>query len=199
MFALVSLYFYFIPFFRNLELAIPFAVVLFLAATEERNILLAIVFSVLFYFIIGIKDLVLINRHIFHQVLSLVAAFLLIVKFFSLVSAWNVYSVVYSLFISAALFGLTSGVLVPGVRANCKKNIILAVIAFISWQFLLVLTFLPLNRFYQSSLALVVITVLFELAFSYLSSELNRKRILTYFSIFLAFLVLILGLAQWGI
>lgn len=198
-FALAGVYFYFVPFFRNTELALPFAATLFLAATEERSVLLAIIFSVIFYLIVGIKNLVLINRHILHQVLSLVIVFLLLLKFFSSVSAWDAYSVVYSLFISAALFGLMSGALASVAGAGGKKNIVLSVTSFIFLQFLLVLVFLPLNRFYQSSLAFVFITVLFEMVFSYLSSELNRKRILTYFSVFLAFLALTLGLAQWGL
>lgn len=206
-FFLLGLYFYLVPLFRPLMLALPFFVVLFFAATEPASVWLAVLFSVLFYMILGIKDFILIRRQPVHEVLVLSLLFLIFVRFFSVVDSWSGYIVLfYSLALGVVLFSLARGFMVYGditeasVRALARRrDVALAVIAFILWQITLVLIFAPLNFLYQSAILFVVATLCLEFAYDYLNGNLTRRRALTNFSIFFVFLVVILGSAQWGL
>lgn len=73
------------------------------------------------------------------------------------------------------------------------------IVAFLVWEFMLALLFVPLNFLYQSMLLLLATTILFEITLDYLGGRLTRRRTLINFSTFLVLAVIILGSAQWGL
>ncbi len=205
LFLVIGIYFYFVPLFRPKDLAFPFAALIFFAYTEERSFLLAVLFAALFYLIIGVKDLILINRQSAKEVLSLLFALFLAVKFFSFADSWNRtsilgYSFIASIFVFflAKLF-ITSDLASGRETANKKTIISLLAVSFFIWQMFLVLVYLPLNFLYQSAIFIVTATIFLELFSDHIRSVLTRRKILLHFSIFLVFVATILVSAQWAL
>lgn len=207
-FLLLAAYFYFRPFFQPARLLAPFLVLLYFAAAEPRSVWLAIIFSALFYLVIGIKDFHIIDRRSVHEVLVLLLTFLVLEKFYSKVSGWDsAWSTLGALGIGAAVFlfgkevfarnSLPSGGTSPDSVGIKKKNIALLVLALASFELILGALFLPISFLYQAAIALVGVTVFFEVTADFLSGRLERKRVLSDVLVGLVFLVVILGAAPW--
>lgn len=206
-FLLVGIYFYFFPFFRPLKLAIPFLLTIFFAVIEPQSIWQAAFFSVLFYLILGIKDLIFINRRSAYEVLVLLLLFLVFVSFFSHIDNWNRSPVFFYAFaLGAAFFFLIRGFITYSETTELKegpaiwrRELALGIAALLVWQISLALLFLPLNFLYQSALSFLVATIFVEVISDYLSGSLSRKKLLANFSVFFILVVVILGLAEWGL
>src|SRR5882724_5769539 len=80
---------YFIPFFRPQKLLIPFLLVLGFALKAPVNFWAAIFLGCVFYCLLGIKDLVFIDRAAAYEVLVFLLAFLYIFAFFGVWNSWN--------------------------------------------------------------------------------------------------------------
>lgn len=206
-FLLVGLYLYFVPLFRPFELALPFLILVFFAYILPPGFFTALLFAVLFYLILGIKDLVFIDRKSAYEILMLLLLFIMFVRFFSdFDNGSSTFAFFYSLLISTILFFLAKsyeryGNLAENNRAELKKlrHISLTVVAILVWQLSFAILFLPLNFLYQSAILFFFAAVFLELIFDYLGGGLTRHRTLTYFSIFLVFFVVIIGSARWGL
>lgn len=75
-FLILSAYLYFVPFFDPWKLFLPFLVFLFLAFTGPPNPGFALILGSLFYVILGIKDLILIDRRSAYDIMILISLFL---------------------------------------------------------------------------------------------------------------------------
>lgn len=206
LFLAIGIYFYFMPLFRPKDLAFPFAALIFFAYTEERSLLLAILFAALFYLIIGVKDLILINRQSAKEILALLFALFLAVKFFSSADNWSGlsvlgYSFVASVFVFflAKLFIRSDSASGNDEMAGKKTTIALLAASFFIWQLFLSLVYLPLNFLYQSAIFIVTATIFLELISDHIRSALTKRKILLQFSIFLVFAATILVSAQWAL
>lgn len=207
LFLIVALYLYLVPLFRPAKLALPFLILLVFAAVEPPNVWLAVLFSVLFYLILGIKDLILIERRSAYEVLVLLTLFLMTMKFFFRFDSWGSNAA----FFYAILFGAVSFFLVRGFLDYCelpapaeadagkRRNIFVGFLTLTVWQFSLASLFLPLNFWYQSAIVFLAAAVFLELGIDYLGKKLGRRASLLSFSVFFAALVIILGSASWGL
>lgn len=83
LFFLVALYCYFIPLFRSGKLLVPFFCLLVLTIAQSPGFLFALVFGIIFYYILLIKDLLIINRKSAYELLVLASSFFLIWDLFS--------------------------------------------------------------------------------------------------------------------
>jgi len=81
-FLLVALYLYFVPFTGAEKVSVPFFVLLLISFLQGNSILAAVIFGAIFYFIILIKDLLIIDRRSAYDILVLVLSYLLIRNFF---------------------------------------------------------------------------------------------------------------------
>lgn len=203
-FALIGLYFYFFPFFNSAKFLLPFLILVFLAGTQPENVWFSIFLAVLFYLILGIKNLMIIKRSEASEVLIMLVLFSVFVRFFSAVDNWSGYLAFFGFLLVGILsFLLLSGLMTVGSEARGKirnkPKIYVAILAFILWQVSLAVLFLPLNFLYQSALMFVFAATIVGLFMDHLRGELTRYRILANFSIFFTFTVIILGSAQWGL
>ncbi|MDO8536749.1 MAG: hypothetical protein Q7R94_00695 [bacterium] len=217
-FLVLAFYFYFIPLFKPLELSPPFFLTIFFAAIEPANVWLAIFFAVIFYLILGVKDLIFINRKSSYEVLALLLLFLTFIKFFSHFDSWDGNSAFFgAFFVSLVFFLLAEGFLRYGSSPEFSSGemdvenklplerlvkikfakIAAGIMAFCIYALILVLLFLPMNFLYQSALLLVVAAILFEFLIDYGQGTLVRKKLISGLSIFFVFLVIILESAQW--
>src|SRR5258708_3672304 len=81
-FAILALGLYFIPFFQARRLAIPFLTLLILCYIQTPDMAFAIIFGVVFYETLLIKDLLLIDRRSAYELLVLALTFLLLREFY---------------------------------------------------------------------------------------------------------------------
>lgn len=205
-FLVLSFYFYLVPVFHPGKLFLPFLVFLFLAFEGPTNPGFAVILGLLFYIILGIKDLILIDRRSAYDILVLVLMFVLYIRFFSGFGDSLGYLPVISIFLLSAVLCLLYGGFLSygsgegssaGERGGSK--VVLGLVWLLISQMSLAIIFLPLNFIYQSALAFFLSAIIFGLASAYLNGTVTRERILINFSVVFVFLVLILGSVQWGL
>lgn len=204
-FLLIALYFYFSPLFRPLTLALPFSLLILFAAAEPKGVPLAVFFAVLFYLILGIKDLILINRKESYEALVLLLSFLMFVTFFvRLDGGIDLRALPYSLatvtaFVFLALCFLRYDLGFEEKNVRRRRNIALGLTGILLWQISLAALFLPINFLYQAAILFLAAAMALTLMADYFANRLSRQRILVDFSIALVVLVFILGSASWGL
>ncbi len=205
LFIILALYLYLVPFFSVRRFALPFAAVVFFAAISPKSLPLAIIFSGVFYLILGVKDLVFIERGSAYKTLVLLIAFFMFVRFFSNFDSWSGSGpFLYSLIIGLLVFLLNRGFLSYGGDGGSysaerfrRGGILAAISGLLVSQVAIAALFLPLNYLYQSALVFLVAALALELSFDYLGGKIVRRTILANLSIFLVFVVIILGSAEW--
>jgi hypothetical protein len=205
LFFIVALYMYVVPRFRSMTFIFPFAVLMFFAISEAPSLLGALLFSVLFYLLLGVKELGFIDKRTPYEALILSLSFLAYTQFFSRFVAWGSIGVFFYAFaVSFMFFLLCRGFLRYAVfnkedGATRRGLLGAGIIAFFVWELLLTVVFLPLNFLYQSALLFIITAVLFDLVLDYATSELVRGKLLINFSVFFTFLVIILGSVRWAL
>lgn len=205
-FFVLCLYFYFVPIFHPWKLFVPFLVFLFLALNTPASIGFAIIMGALFYTIVGIKDLIFIDRKSAYDALVLAFALLLDLWLFSslgdamsssaLVAAFTA-SIAQCLIYREALRYSQSGR--EAVHERPSVGISLGLTWLIVAEILLATLFLPVNFLYQSALAFFSSALLLEVVSLHLEGGLSRHKILAAFSIIFVFLIIIFGSASWGV
>lgn len=208
LFALVALGFYLIPLFRPLSMGLVFLVLLWFAAVLPPSWLAALAIGTVFYFILGIKDLVFIHRDSAFEFLLYIYALLYAFEFFggaALFGAGTVAGLLAFVVLGFLLVrqGVRSGTATSsteaGVRSDAELRLFPAVIVLILAELLVALLFVPLNQYFQTLFFFLGAAVLIGLARDYSHGALTPRRVLIHFSIFLTFMVVMLALTQWSL
>lgn len=205
LFLLAALYLYFIPFFGSFRLFWPFAVLIFFSAMESPAFFPAVLFGAIFYLILGIKELAFMGRKSAYEILVMTLAFFALIKFFEKFDSWESWpAFVWAVVLAAAFFLLARGFLKFSAAADARAlaagfpaSLAAAVSAVVLWQFTLAALFLPINFLYQAAAAFLVAAISLELVSDYSSGLLTRRKALIAASVFLSFMAVIMGLAQW--
>ena len=205
-FVFLALYFYFFPFFQPLKLILHFVILLFFMAVIPPSFLSAVFFSVLFYILLGLKDFIFIERAPAHEMLFLLFILLLSTQFYFSIDAHYGMAALFYSFLAFAIFFLLGRSAFLGRQAIPPDNgisdralVFLFVLSFLLCQFLLATSALPLNFLYQAAIFFLSAAVLIESVFDYSFGTLTSRRLLANFSVFLVFIVLILGSVPWGL
>lgn len=219
-FFLAAFYFYLTPLFEPKKFAVPFLIFLYLAASNSPSLWFAVFLAVIFYLMLGVKDLILINRSALYEVMVLLILFALFFNFFVTTSGWNDSGVFLAALIPSAAFFLLFGGLVDylppafppekagtetsqisqsesGESGKRKKLLVIGLSSFLVWQLALAIIFLPLNFVFASILWFVPVLLLTEIVPDYLRGTLSRQRIMSAFAAFFVVIVVILGATQW--
>ncbi len=203
LFLLLALGFYFVPFFEPRRLLLPFGLFLIFAAILPHTIYFALAAALVFFLILGIKNLVLINRAAAYETLFFVFFFLTVLGFFSRLESPS-----GQIFLTSTAVALIFALLLKNLLhfspeflalARREKFVLVGLAGIIIWQWLLAILFLPMNRFYQTALVFLGGVVIAELLFAYASNSLEKRKILTYFSVFFAVVAVILAANPWKI
>ncbi len=206
-FLAASFYFYFFPFFQPLRLALPFFLTLVTAAIRQPadpgNFWFGLFLAALFFLILGIKNLIFVNRFGAHQLLVFFLLFLSFLSFFSGFETWQRWLVsLFALGVSAVFLLLAKELAdyyFPHVSSSRRRTFLtIGLGALFIWQLCLTLLFLPLNYFYETALLFLSAVLLLDVLLEHLKSQLNRKKVLTDFSIFFVFATIVLASAKWG-
>lgn len=203
LFFVLVLGFYFIPFFEPRRLLLPFGLFLFFAALLPANVPSALLLAFIFFLILGIKDLILVDRTAAYEMLFFALFFLAALGFFSRFESPS------GEFFPAAVGVVLIFVLLlknflgfsPEFSAlpSRERFLVAGIAGLILSQWLFAVLFLPMNRFYQAALAFLGGTILAELLFTYVSKSLERRKILAYFSVFFTVVAVVLALNSWKV
>lgn len=160
-FLLVSLYCYFVPFFRARELLAPFAAFLFLALAAGPGILRALYAAAVFTLILGIKELVIVNRRTAYGLLVFLLSFAAFLLLFYSFAAWAAPLSFLGLAAAAVLWRWLA--LADPEREEAPR-LPLALAALLLFEAGTVIFFLPVSFFTQAALLFLGSVVLFEAA-----------------------------------
>lgn len=215
-FAIVALYLYFSPLAQSSTVAAPFLVLMLLTFLEPVNLLLAFIFGIVFFYILLVKELILIDRKSAYEVTVLSLMFLLLLGFYERFGgSLDILSLYYSLCGAAIMGFLTwsfirfgyptaepSGVLdvaegYGNLPALSRISVVLSVV--LMWQFLLVALFLPVDFVYQTIIAFLGVIFIIDLVPQYLFGESSREKVLATLSVIFVLFVFVLGSARWGL
>jgi len=206
-FLIIALYLYFVPIGGAGKVSAPFFVLLLISLFEEQGIIGAIIFAAIFYFIILIRDLIIIDRRSAYEVLVLALSYLLLRNFFLTAGgSFNVWSLIYSMIVACAVSAMVASFIknfsaAPEATDTSEfrsfRRMLGWMIFFITWQLLIVGLFLPLDFLYQSSVVFLVAVILIDLVPQYVFGELTRAKVLATGSILFSLLTIVAASARW--
>jgi len=204
-FFLLSFYLYLIPFFRPGKLAIPFSALLLLTFIQPPGALVALVFGAMFYAILLIKDLLLIDRRSAHELITLALSFLLLRDFYMKFNEGIGGPALFYSFLTAVVLGLlmlsymgSSHEDDAAIAWPMERTAIWLSFLFL-WQILIAGLFLPLDFIYQSVVVFLVVVLLIDLVPEHIFGGLSKTKTLMAASVIFALFVIVLGSARWGL
>lgn len=183
------------PFFRTFEMAGTLAALLIISSIFGITFrdtfdfyFAAVYFPFLFYLVIGIKDLILIQRDVWRSFLNFALAYPALLMFFYYNSGgfwWRIPLLfVVLLFLS---------------KDFLKKRLASWLSAFLSIQVAWAADFLPIGFVSSANLALLFYAASISFLDSYIRGTFSKKFLLSLISVFILLLVVILALSRWGV
>jgi hypothetical protein len=206
LFLIIALYLYFIPITGTGKVSVPFLVLLLISFFQGQDILAAILFAAIFYFILLIKDLLIIDRRGAYEILMLVLGYLLTRSFFLNVGgSFDLRALLYSLIAAWAISGMVASFIknfsaVPddaAREARSFRRMLGWMLFLLVWQLLLVGLFLPLDFLYQSAIVFLIAAILMDLVPQYVFGELSHAKVLATGTVVFSLLVIVCASARW--
>ena len=204
LFAAIALLLYFIPFFQSGKLALPFFVLLVLSCLQPPTVLFFLIFGALFYVLLLIKDLLLIDRATTHELLTFALVFLLIRDFYLKFDGGPAGAALLFSFILAFLVALLVKNYISSFRESEAFRGGLARIGvwlsfFLTWQLVIAGLFLPLDFIYQTAIIFLPIVLIIDLLPDHLSGALRRPKLVSSSIAIFILLTIVLVSARWGL
>ena len=207
LFVVVACGIYFFPFFEAQRNFPAFLVLLGVAIATAPSMLMAAIYGALFYYLLLIKDFLVVDRKSARTIFAMALSFLLFREFFltwslgissgSLLWAWVV----------VAAFGiLMNGVIaarrgkeIDDERGSRARHAAVGVSAFFIFEVLVACLFLPIDFIDQSIVVFLAAAFLLDLVPTYFFRELESRRIRTTAITLATLLVIVLASVKWRI
>ncbi len=214
LFIIIALFLFFAPPAQAGTVIVPFLVLLGLALFTPGGFLLAAVFGILFWYILLIKELYLIDRKTAYEILSFVLVFLVFRLFYNRLGggadAATFFFALLAALVTGMLFSSFVAAFMPDIHregsgksysaARRLRRVTSATIAFLVFEVLLAGLFLPLNFIYQTAVTFLIALFLMDLAARHLlEGSISRERVLVVSSTVGALLIILLGAATWAL
>ncbi len=205
LFLLLGLGLYFVPLFQPMHLLLPLLLTFFFAAVLAYSSWAALMLGIIFFFILGIKDLVFIRRGAAYETLIFLLFFLAFLNYFARFGAWGGWTDMgLGILVATVAALLLRGFVLyrapeAGEWARRKRFVLFGLAGLLLWQWQAALLFLPLNFFYQTAILFLAAVVLAELFLAYAQGELTRRKILLHFSFLFVFVSFVLAANSWRI
>lgn len=206
-FMFLVLYFYFVPTFRAFALMIPFILFLFSSFIFPAGVLSSAFLGLLFFLIIGTKEFLFIEREEAYKGMIFLFLFVSFLGTFHVVAWWELSWLWLWILVAVGFLIVEFDALRHGYHAGNieqslaarRMRIAFVCIAFFIWQGGIVVSFLPINFFYQTILLFISVVALTETAIDYARDELSQRRLFMYFAVFFVVSVATLAAIPWGI
>ncbi len=204
LFVPVALYLYFVPAPQIAAAAWLFAALMVLCLAQPPGWLFAGIFAALFFYLLAIKDLYIIDRRSAYGMLSLALVFLLFRAFYLAMDGHSGILVPLYAFLLAALFaGIVSGAtsalpIEPQPHPLVRRAATLGAFL-LFFQLAVVGMLLPLNFLFQSLVVFLFAALILEFFPAHLAGSLSRTKALATVSILFVLLSAVLGSARWGL
>lgn len=203
LFLLISLFFYFYPPFQSLLFFLPFLVFLFLAKILTVNIFSFLLLIVLFYLILGIKDLIIINRFLAYQIFIYLLIFTCAFLFFlNFNSGLNLQIIFYGFLLALLYFLFFKNINLFGIENNYdfkKYKISLALFSLFLFELILILNFLPFSFYFKTLIFAMVIILGYEIILNYVLAQINKNFLIGISLIFIILFIFTLLFNNWSL
>ena len=215
LFGFIALYLYFVPFSGSKNFFPAFLALFALTWIERPGIAFVVIFGALFYFLLLIKELYLIDRREAYEALVIALIFFLVRDFYRAFGALPIGtpSLLFVAFLGAALIGLFAGNFmkqfapeVPSERAHYEKRrrqLAAGVVFLLALEFLMLGVFLPLDFIYQSLTIFIVLALIIDRATVYLLDAPTEPPLVMIKNpmvvVFGTLLLVVLLSAHWGL
>ena len=208
LFLLIALYLYFFPPFQIFRLGFPFLLTTLSAAVIQRSLVVGAFLGLIFYLILGIKDLIFIKRVLAYKVMTAALVFLVVSDFFHRFSSWGSLSVTFWSLVLAAIFFLLIKNLVNyeefssprTVRVGrSEKLLTFGILGLLVLELAFLLLFLPFSFYYQIAFFSAFIFVIPTLTLDYLQGLHLPGKIIIGLSFLFVFIVFIMASTEWSI
>jgi hypothetical protein len=201
LFAMIAASLYFFPLFRPGKLFWPFVALLILGFLQPMSFLAFCLMGAAFYYLLLIKDLLLIDRKSAYELLLLGISFFLLRDFYqTLGNDFNGWVIWYSLLL-AGLMGVLIHSFIRCFSEATEQKKLAGVVGWLSfmffWQFLILGLFLPIDFTYQSTIVFLAGALAMDLVPSYYFGELSRSKMLATSTMMFALLVIVVAAARW--
>ena len=204
LFIVLALGMYLIPLFQAGKLAVPFFTLMILALLQGPSILFAVIFGAVFYAILLIKDLLLIDRRSAYELVMLTLIFLVLRTFYVHFNMGVTgVGLFLGFFVAILLALLTRGLmdsreeLAPHKKSLIRLAVWLSV--FIFAQAIVIGLFLPLDFVYQAVIIFLIAALVADVLPHYLMGTLTKTKVLAAGTIIFALLTVLISSARWGL
>jgi hypothetical protein len=197
---------YFFPVFRPGTMLFPLFLFFLISFILPHNFLGFLLITILLFLILGIKDLIIVNRFYAYELLGffifLIFSFIFFQKFGQV---FVLKSIIYSfLFVLAfylffkKIFNLSIANL--GIEIDQKRfKIFLAVFSFFIWQIIFLLNFLPFNFYLQTGMLALFIMIGMDFILNCFLNKIKTANILFLTFSFLFLFIFILLFNKWSL
>ncbi len=207
LFFVVACGIYFFPLFEARRNLPAFLVFLGVALTTPSALLMAAIYGILFYYLLLIKDLLVIDRKSARAILAMAISFFMFRELFlawhaglssgSLLWAWVV-AVAFGMLLNGVIVARRGKEVDDEHERRPRRAAVLASILFIL-EILVACLFLPVDFIYQSIIAFLATALLLDLVPAYFFHELEPRRMRITGTVLATLLVIVLASAKWGI
>jgi hypothetical protein len=209
LFCVVAAGVYFLPSFESWNNFPAFIVLVGIALATPSAGLMALIYGALCYYLLLIKDFLVIDRKSARTILAMALSFFLFREFFS---AWHAGVSPGSIF-WAWIVGIAFGLLLNGIIAARRgkevndehwpvhrlRHAAVAISALLLFEILVACLFLPVDFIYQSIIAFLAAAFMLDLVPAYFFVDLVPRRIRTTTTAVFILLVVTLASARWGL
>lgn len=198
---------YFLPSFGSILNLPAFLVLIGVSIATAPSVPMSVIYGALCYYLLLIKDLLVVDRKSARAVLAMGLSFFLFREFFlswyaglsggSLLWAW-VLAVVFGMLLNGVIVARRGKEVDDEHDRRPRRAVVLASVLVI-FEVLVVCLFLPVDFIYQSIIAFLAAALLLDLVPAYFFHELEPRRIRTTATVLATLLVVVLASAKWGI
>ncbi len=179
-----------------------------LCAVQPASVVMAVIFGAIFYYLLLIKELLLIDRATARSFLAMMLSLLLFREYFFRFADGPVGLALIAGFAVAALFGILMHNLIGNVRRSYEsgdegESAVRNVASWLSFllmvQCLIIGLFLPLDFIYQSVIVFLIAAIMIDFVPNQIFRTLSWKKIRLTSAVFFALFVIVLASARWGL
>lgn len=206
-FVLAAFLLYSRPIFNTTAFLISFLIliivaILFLKTFPENAFFFSgvLFFSLIFYVLLGVKNLIFINRTFWFYFLNLALFYAIFINFFFIDKSTFFAFKILVLFLGLLLlFKEFFRNFFPEYSLPKKKTLIIWLLTLIVLEIVFAISLLPLGFINSANLATLSVFILNDLTFNYLKGTFNRRLLLINVTLFVLLLLLIFGTTKWEI